>query len=251
MADRTDSEKAPEPADSMKAANPSDAGTSSTPEISGPMLDVHAPHESIHTWKSFFIHIAAIAIGLLIAVTLEQSVEYLHHRHQLHQSREALRSEFAQDKKIFEHNIALLQSAEASMEANTAFLHSPSMPREQPTTSLNYSWELLYARSSAWGDAKLGGTLSMMPAEERDLLDRIYSGILHAQDQELAYLASANTAHAIARRAATLGDLTMQDREQLLSVTAQTEGQIVSTRMLLLFTSIPLKTYLDRVDGTK
>ncbi len=177
------------------------------------MLDVHAPHESIHTWKSFFIHIAAIAIGLLIAVTLEQSVEYLHHRHQLHQSREALRSELTQDKKIFEHNIALLQSAEASMEANTAFLHSPSMPREQPTTSLNYSWELLYARSSAWGDAKLDGTLSMMPAEERDLLDRIYSGILHAQDQELAYLASANTARAIARRAATLGDLTMQDQE--------------------------------------
>jgi hypothetical protein len=43
----------------------------------------------------------------------------------------------------------------------------------------------------------------------------------------------------------------MQDREQLLNVTAQTEGQIVSTRMLLLLTSIPMKTYLDRVDGTK
>jgi hypothetical protein len=70
------------------------------------MLDVHAPHESIHTWKSFFIHIAAIAVGLLIAVTLEQSVEYLHHRHQLHKSREALRSELVQDKTIFEHNIA-------------------------------------------------------------------------------------------------------------------------------------------------
>ena len=85
----------------------------------------------------------------------------------------------------------------------------------------------------------------------RPLLDRIYSGILHAQDYELAYLASANTARAIARRAPTLGDLTMQDREQLLNVTAQTEGQIVSTRTLLLLTSIPMKTCLDRVDGTK
>jgi hypothetical protein len=251
MADRTDSDIRPEPAANMKAASTSDAGTSSTPEISEPMLDVHAPHESIHTWKSFFIHIAAIAVGLLIAVTLEQTVEYLHHRHQLHQSRQALRSELGQDKKIFEKNIALLQSAEASMEANTTFLQSSSTPREQPTTSLNYSWELLYARSAAWGDAKLDGTLSMMPAEERDLLDRIYSGILHAQDFELAYLASANTAHAIARRAAKLGDLTMQDREQLLSVTAQIEGQIVSTRTLLLLTGIPLQTYLDRVDGTK
>jgi len=64
MPDRSDSEIAPEPGDSMKAASSSDARTSSTPEISGPMLDVHAPNESIHTWKSFFIHIAAI-ISLL------------------------------------------------------------------------------------------------------------------------------------------------------------------------------------------
>jgi hypothetical protein len=149
MADRTDSEIRPEPAANMKASSTSDAETSSSPEISEPMLDVHAPHESIHTWKSFFIHIAAIAVGLLIAVTLEQTVEYLHHRHQLHQSRQALRSELGQDKKIFEKNIALLQSAEASMEANTTFLQSSSTPREQPTTSLNYSWELLYARSAA------------------------------------------------------------------------------------------------------
>jgi hypothetical protein len=46
------------------------------------MLDVHAPHESIHTWKGFVIHIATITIGLLIAIGLEQLVEYFHHRHQ-------------------------------------------------------------------------------------------------------------------------------------------------------------------------
>jgi hypothetical protein len=46
------------------------------------MLDVHAPHESIHTWKSFVIHIATITIGLLIAIGLEQTIEYLHHRQQ-------------------------------------------------------------------------------------------------------------------------------------------------------------------------
>jgi hypothetical protein len=76
-------------------------------------------------------------------------------------------------------------------------------------------------------------------------------GILHAQDYELTYLAYANTARAIADRATMLGNLTMQDRDQLLNVTAQTEGQIVSTRMLLLFTSEPLNTYLDQVDSIR
>lgn len=46
------------------------------------MLDVHAPHETIRTWKGFVIHIATITIGLLIAIGLEQLVEYFHHRHQ-------------------------------------------------------------------------------------------------------------------------------------------------------------------------
>ena len=42
------------------------------------MLDVHPPHEAAHTWKDFFVHIATIVIGLLIAVGLEQTVEAIH-----------------------------------------------------------------------------------------------------------------------------------------------------------------------------
>ena len=50
-----------------------------------PMLDVHPPHETVHTWKDFFIHIATICVGLLIAVGLEQTVEAVHHHHQREQ----------------------------------------------------------------------------------------------------------------------------------------------------------------------
>jgi hypothetical protein len=54
------------------------------------MLDVHPPHQAAHTWKDFFIHIATIVIGLLIAVGLEQSVEWVHHRNELREARRAL-----------------------------------------------------------------------------------------------------------------------------------------------------------------
>jgi hypothetical protein len=57
------------------------------------MLDVHPPHEAAHTWKDFFIHIATIVVGLLIAVSLEQTVELLHHREQRSQLLEDLRQE--------------------------------------------------------------------------------------------------------------------------------------------------------------
>ena len=93
MADRTEPETARVAADCLTAALPPDSQVIPDPEISTPMFDVHAPHESIYTWRGFFIHIATIVIGLLIAISLEQTVELLHHREQRHQLLEDLRRE--------------------------------------------------------------------------------------------------------------------------------------------------------------
>jgi hypothetical protein len=73
------------------------AASATNEENAVPMLDVHAPHDAVRTWKDFFIHIAAIAVGLLIAIGLEQTVEYFHHRHQVAELREALRVEREQN----------------------------------------------------------------------------------------------------------------------------------------------------------
>lgn len=54
------------------------------------MLDVHPPHQPAHSWRDFLIHIATIVIGLLIAIGLEQSVEWVHHRNELRETRRAL-----------------------------------------------------------------------------------------------------------------------------------------------------------------
>ena len=54
------------------------------------MLDVHAPHEAAHSWTDFFIHIATIVLGLLIAIGLEQTVEAIHHRRVRMELRESL-----------------------------------------------------------------------------------------------------------------------------------------------------------------
>jgi hypothetical protein len=42
----------------------------SSPEEPTPMLDVHPAPHAAHTLKEFFIHIATIVLGLLIAVGL-------------------------------------------------------------------------------------------------------------------------------------------------------------------------------------
>lgn len=100
MADRAEPETPQVAADSLKARLPPDTQAVPNPEISSPMLDVHAPHETIHTLKDCLIHIAAITIGLLIAVGLEQTVEFLHHRHQRLQLEEQLREVLSDDTEL-------------------------------------------------------------------------------------------------------------------------------------------------------
>ena len=54
------------------------------------MLDVHPLQHASHTWRDFFVHIATICVGLLIAIALEQTVEAMHRHHERTQLREAL-----------------------------------------------------------------------------------------------------------------------------------------------------------------
>jgi hypothetical protein len=35
------------------------------------MLGVHAPQQSVHIWKDFFIHIATISVGLVDQTMME------------------------------------------------------------------------------------------------------------------------------------------------------------------------------------
>jgi hypothetical protein len=70
-----------------------------------PMLDVHVPHET-HTWKDFWIHLGTITAGLLIAISLEQSVEKLHHLRQRHELEAALRAECDVNKERAEIDLA-------------------------------------------------------------------------------------------------------------------------------------------------
>jgi len=73
------------------------------------MLEVHPPHEKVHSWAQFFVHIAAIVIGLIIAVSLEQTVEFFHHRHQREQLEAALLRDCGANREYVKDDITKAQ----------------------------------------------------------------------------------------------------------------------------------------------
>jgi hypothetical protein len=50
-------------------------------------MDLHPPHQPIHTLKDFLLHLLTITVGLFIALTLEAAIESLHHRHLVRDAR--------------------------------------------------------------------------------------------------------------------------------------------------------------------
>src|SRR5580692_2084652 len=107
--------QSPAPLTPINAIEPS-ALSDAVPESKNPMLDVHAPHGSVHTWKDFFIHLATIAIGLLIAIGLEQTVEFFHHRHQLKEAREQLATERDGNRDVLAKNLDCVRTIQTRLD---------------------------------------------------------------------------------------------------------------------------------------
>jgi hypothetical protein len=152
-----------------------DAGAATTPEISAPMLDVHPPHEPINTWKGFALHIATIVIGLLIAVGLEQTVEYFHHRHDVREAREALAAEHEENIRRYHDNVHghLLRLANHNNDQRVLrfLLAHPGTPQDMLPGVMTFG-EITLAEpvEAAWSTVERSAVASLLPpAELRDL----------------------------------------------------------------------------------
>src|ERR1700730_918654 len=97
------------------------------------MIEVHPPHENVHTWRHFFIHIAAITIGLRMAIGLEQMVVYFHHRQQLQEARRELADELESNRRVVSINLEATRKITADLDADMALLRAAqTSPASQP-----------------------------------------------------------------------------------------------------------------------
>ena len=162
------------------------------------MLDVHAPHESLHSWKGFFIHVATIVIGLLIAVGLEQTVEHLHHQREVAHVRRALQLElylnvdrFAAETELSRRFIPLLQTDLAVFQYLK--LHPGAAATQWPGALEWNTFDPLYW-TDAWETAKQSGVLTYMPEAELRHYAAIYRRLEYLRGSLVARRSAVNRA---------------------------------------------------------
>ena len=130
-----------------------------TPSPEPAVLDVHPPHHAAQSWRDFLIHIATITIGLLIAIGLEQTVEYIHHRHQLAEMEDSLRAEGIENRATAVADIRVADAAIATASAAIAQLQAARTGAVAAAPEIN----LGVPGDSAWSAARDIGLLALAP----------------------------------------------------------------------------------------
>ena len=202
------------------------------------MLEVHPPHENVHSWRQFFIHIVAITIGLLIAIGLEQTVVYFHHRHQLQEARGELAAELESNRRVVGINLEAARKITADLDADMTLLRavqtSPGATSPPPIRSKlvyglgNFYWP----KDATWQTVKQNGSLGLMAHDELHYYVYIYEDIAIIMEQLSELGARMEVASAIARRSPD-GNLTPRDIEELITATSEAQGKLAYSSLLL------------------
>jgi hypothetical protein len=131
------------------------------------MLEVHPAHEKVHSWAQFFVHIAAIVIGLIIAVSLEQTVEFFHHRHQREQLKAALQRDGRANREYIKDDIAKAQGV-----LDWALEQASALERAGPTGPLTLRrisrGFIGSPDAGVWPSAKASGLTNLLPASAQN-----------------------------------------------------------------------------------
>jgi hypothetical protein len=203
------------------------------------MLDVHPPHGPTHTWKDFFIHIATIVVGLLIAVGLEQTVEHFHQRHELTKLREDLRAEIGVDRNLTALQIELIHQVQAELRADMALLLAHRVTGKPLEGKLRFEWTFRRFNSAAWKANRESGAVTLMPHAELRHYEYIFEAGEIAMTSAREWMTQIEIARAIAERAAD-GALSPEDTSELITAISATQGKLAQTERLVTFVRGPL-----------
>jgi hypothetical protein len=138
------------------------------------VLDVHPPHARIRSWQDFLLHLTTITIGLFIALSLESVVEWIHHRHLVHQARATIYKEMADNRKLLANDLTSIKEDEARIEADIKVLTGLRAGAKFEHTSLQYHVDWSSFADSAWRTAEATGALNYMEYETAQTLSDIY-----------------------------------------------------------------------------
>jgi hypothetical protein len=181
-----------------------------------------------------------MVLGLLIAIGLEQTVEYLHHRHQLEEIRQELSAERDENRVILQKNLEAVKTIQSQLDRNMTLLREHQSSHVALAGKLHYSSNLYRTPDAVWQSAQQGGALSLMPHDELRANVYLYEVFASFMEAVHAFYTQAEVAEAITHRSPD-GNLSTRDTDELITATSETQGKLAYAAKFLNYEATQLQ----------
>ena len=123
------------------------------------MLEVHAPEAKIHGSGDFLLHLFTITVGLLIALSLEGSVEWWHHRNLRLEADANLAQEIQDNQKELAATRAAFSKERDNVMETLQFLEARAAGKPFETHQRALALTLSTLQNASWRTAEATGAL--------------------------------------------------------------------------------------------
>jgi hypothetical protein len=210
-------------------------------------MDIHSVQGPVHSRKDFLVHIAIITIGILIALSLENFVEWKHHRNLLHDARANLATEISANRKTMETYMQDIRKRQEQLSRVVSTMEALEEKKSVPT-DLDMTYTFHTFDSAAWNAATASGAVTFMRYDELQHYTDIYNGqnafqVLQAEaSRHTADLASRLQLMDIRQKGAAHEHKTLP-AEKLEDVEREAREELLTTRLLQAVGQTTLEAY--------
>lgn len=201
------------------------------------MLDVHPAPHAASTWRDFFIHIATIVLGLLIAVGLEQMVEQFHHRRQAREMVTALHDESIENRRVIQYDLVSVAEDRRILRLNMAALDRTRVSGGKESFSpAPFTHDAFFAPTdTAWLTLRGNGLLSLVPGNVADsywkvdfMCQIVISDMASISDKR-------NKVNALLHLHSDLSGLSEEERAALLLAYSEMDQTLIDMHYILVY----------------
>lgn len=129
-------------------------------------MEIHAPGRHVQSLPEIVLHLAIVTAGILIALGLEQTVEWYHHRELVAEARETILNEVRFNKKELDTQISRLPRFRSNtidvLDFVTEILDRGKSDRHE----LHLAFSEARLQNTSWTTAQTVGAVAFMPYAE-------------------------------------------------------------------------------------
>jgi len=125
-------------------------------------MEIHAPEKPILTVKEAAAHLAIVTVGILIALSLEGIVEYVHHRAVVREAREIMRHEIEENRAELDKVLGHIKDTQIKEMTHGVEVMQALIAHESSDTKLMINYSRASLQSAGRTTAELMGAFAYM-----------------------------------------------------------------------------------------